>query len=353
VLASVHYEVSAVNSADVPEMKKDVGEAAVKPIHSQARIPLVFACDESYAMPLAAALRSIAEAKRTVDSLEVYILYNTFQSQTRTRVMNSLPPGAVSIRWVPVDLTRFEACSTTSYISGITYARLLIPELLPRSITKVLYVDADILVFDDLIALQEIDLNGAAIGAVLDRLDSRLKAGDTLWTKDLPCVRDYFNAGVLLIDLERWRQDRISERAFEYLSQHPHSPLSDQDALNVVCDRAWKQLEPRWNFLNDFETDMSGVAVGDGPAILHFAGQLKPWQIGILDPNARLYDLIRSRTCFARTNRDKVKDSLKAPVRFYQSGLWWQLKRLLRRYKALRRIWHHIMHARQIKAQSL
>jgi lipopolysaccharide biosynthesis glycosyltransferase len=325
----------------------------VKPIGNQTRIPLVFASDESYAMPLATALRSIVEAKRTVDPLEVYILYSTFQDRTRTRVMNSLPPGSISIHWVAVDLTRFEACWTTPYLSAMTYARLMIPEMLPQCISKVLYLDADILVFDDLIALQEIDLNDAAVGAVLDRLDSRIKAGETLWTNDLPCVRNYFNAGVLLIDLERWREDRVSERAFDYLIQHPRSPLSDQDALNVVCNGAWRQLEPRWNFLNDYETQMLGTAVGKGPAIVHFAGRLKPWQAGVLDPNARLYDLIRSRTRFARTTRDKVRDSVEAPLRFFQSGLWSQLKRALRRNETLRRIRLKIIHANRVKAPFL
>lgn len=319
---------------------------------AETRMPLVFASDESYAMPLATALRSIAEAKRSADPIEVYILYNTFHDGTRTRVINSLPPGSLSIHWVPVGLKRFESCSTASYISRITYARLLIAELLPRCITKILYLDADILVFDDPIVLQEIDLNGAAVGAVLDRLDSRLKAGETLWTKDLPSVRDYFNAGVLLVDLERWREYRISERAFEFLSQNPHSPLSDQDALNVACDRAWKHLEPRWNFLNDFETQMSNVVVGEGPAIIHFAGRLKPWQVGILDPNARLYDLIRSRTCFARTNRDRVRDFLQSPLRFFQSGLWWQLKRVVRRWETLRRTWLQMIHAKRVKVSN-
>src|SRR5437763_568116 len=106
----------------------------MNPLRGQTRIPRVFASDESYAMPLATALRSIIEVKRTVDPLEVYILYNSFQEGHRTRVMKSMPPGSVSIHWVPVDLRRFESCVTT--YSRMTYARLLIPELLPRNITK-------------------------------------------------------------------------------------------------------------------------------------------------------------------------------------------------------------------------
>ena len=197
----------------------------------------------------------------------------------------------------------------------------------------------------------EIELNGAAVAAVLDRVDVRLKAGEALWTKDLPRVSDYFNAGVLLIDLERWRQQRITERAFEYLRQYPHSPCSDQDALNVACDRAWRQLEPRWNIQNYWETQMSCITPGDGPGIIHFAGRLKPWQVSILHSNARQYDRVRSRTRFARTNRDKITDYVDAPTKYFQSGLFlWQLKRALRRCGTLRRIWRYLTQASQVNA---
>jgi lipopolysaccharide biosynthesis glycosyltransferase len=309
--------------------------------------PLTFAADESYAMPLATALRSIAEAKRAPDPLEVYILYNTFRDCTRRRVINSVLGTTLSINWIHVDLSRFEAYPTNSYISLTTFARLMIPELLPRNISKVLYLDADILVLDDLSELQHSNLNGAAVGAVLDRLDSRLKRGERLWTEGLPSVRNYFNAGVLMIDLDRWRADRISDRAFEYLRQHPYSPLSDQDALNVVCDGAWTQLDTRWNFLNDHNSLITGMPVLQRPAIIHFAGPMKPWQIGVRDPNARIYDRVRSRTFFARSKRDKAIDLLHAPLRFLESGLWWQVKRQLRRYKVCRQIQHIVLSRRE------
>src|SRR5262249_22491076 len=214
-----------------------------------------------------------------------------------------------SLHWVPVDLTRFAAYSTSSYISALTYARLLIAELLPRSIRKVLYLDVDILVCDDLTPLLQTDLEGFAFGAVLDLLDNRVKAGETIWTKDLPRVQYYLNAGVLLMDLERWRAEQISGKALDYLKEHPKTPLSDQDALNVVCDGRWKQLNARWNVINDHRTKISSRGTGTGPAILHFAGPLKPWQVGVLDPNARIYDEIRNRTLFARSKRERIRDA--------------------------------------------
>ncbi len=115
-----------------------------------------------------------------------------------------------------------------------------------------MYLDADILVLDDLESLWETDLEGAVVGAVLDGLDPKLKHGDPGF-EEVPRVQDYFNSGVLLIDLGRWREERISERALELLINHPQSLFSDQDALNIVCDGRWKKLDPRWNFQDYYE----------------------------------------------------------------------------------------------------
>src|SRR5215469_13682289 len=136
----------------------------MQPLQSRLHIPLVFASDESYAMPLATALRSIVETTKTVDAIEVYVLYSSFGSVPRARVAQSLPPGRLSLHWIPTDLARFEMFSTSEYTSTLTYARLLIPERLPRSLSRILYLDADILALEDLSELGDIDLNGTAIG---------------------------------------------------------------------------------------------------------------------------------------------------------------------------------------------
>jgi lipopolysaccharide biosynthesis glycosyltransferase len=284
--------------------------------------PVVLACDEGYAMPLATALRSIVEANRKGWPLDFHVLSDGFSEDTRKKVSDSLPNGSGSIRWVYADLGLFEEFSTMPYISKMTYARFLIPRIFPETVSRVLYLDADLLVLEDLERLWGTDLKGAVVGAVLDGLDQRIKSGE-LGLEEVPHVRDYFNAGVLLIDLDRWRKERISERALEYLNQHPRSPYSDQDALNVVCDGLWKKLDPRWNFQNHLGKRLSNMGAEERPGIVHFVWRFKPWDIGTLSVNAFFYDLFRSRTCFARTPREILWDTLQRD--------WSRLKGLLGR----------------------
>lgn len=284
--------------------------------------PVVLACHESYAMPLATALRSIVDANRTKEPLDFYVLSDQFSANVRQKVIDSLPPGSALIHWVPIDLSPFEGFATPSHILKTTYARLLIPSILGEDVSRVLYLDADLLVLDDLAPLWKTDLKGAALGAVVDVLDGHVKAGVPGFDQ-VPRVQNYFNAGVLLIDLDQWRKQRISEKALEYLACHPHSPYSDQDALNVACNDRWTALDPGWNFQQHYTTKILDIVPGQRPKITHFATALKPWNAGTLNLNAGFYDSFRSRTRFARTGADKVRD--------VGRSTWSHLKRALKR----------------------
>jgi lipopolysaccharide biosynthesis glycosyltransferase len=297
-----------------------------RPRPERAIGPIVLACDAAYGMPLATAIRSIVEANSAYWPLEFYVLTNGLSERTRTRVVCSLPTDSALLRWISVDLERFQGYSTAPYISAMTYARLLIPRAFPESVSRVLYVDCDLLVLDDLAPLWCTDLQGAVVGAVLDGLDAQIKANKP-GLETLPRVREYFNAGVLLIDLDRWRAERIAENALDYLIRHPQSRFSDQDALNVACDGRWRRLDVRWNFQGHLYQRIGDIAPNELPGIVHFIDSAKPWIPSSLSANAEFYDEFRRRTLFARSGSDIRWDTarrgwslLKRRVR--KSDLW-------------------------------
>jgi lipopolysaccharide biosynthesis glycosyltransferase len=319
------------------EMSRPVTSRNERLKSERVRRPLVLSSDEAYAMPLATTLRAIVESNRSSWPLEFHVLCDGFCEDTRMKVFNSLPKESAAIRWVPVDVTPFggfsggfscgDGPSKARHVSKMTYARLLIPRIFPDTISRVLYLDTDLLVLDDLVPLWETDLGGAVLAAVedlffhtafvTDGLDPELMRAEPRY-EGLPRVRDYFNAGVLLIDLDRWREKRISEKALEYLTRYSESPHMDQDALNFVCDNLWKKLDPRWN-VQDHQK-----RIGEGrPGIVHFVSDSKPWIVRARSPNAGFYDAFRSQTCFARTPLDKLLDSF--------LRLWLRFKDVLRR----------------------
>jgi lipopolysaccharide biosynthesis glycosyltransferase len=286
-------------------------------------------------MPLATTLRSIAETNRSAWPFQVYILSDGFSENTKRKVIDSLPKGSSSFRWLPADLAGFEGFSTLQHISTATYARLLISSKLPDRVDRVLYLDADILVLDDLAPIWEVDLEGAVLGAVVDeRLSTHIKIGNTSLA-GLPRVRNYFNAGVLLIDLARWRAERIAEKALGYLERCPHSPYSDQDALNVACDGLWKKLDPRWNYYQiDLQKPISDLSAAQRPGIVHFQGWSKPWNPRSLNLNAGFYDSFRTRTLFACTPEERLRH---VPL-----VIWSRLKRVLKRSVVVSHVWNQL-----------
>jgi lipopolysaccharide biosynthesis glycosyltransferase len=269
--------------------------------------------------------------------LEVYILSGGFSDDTKRKITGSLPKESSLIHWVPLDLTPFSRFSTLRHISVTTYARLLISSILPENVTRVLYLDADLLVLDDLAPICNLDLDGAVLGAIVDdRLDKYIKMGNTsLHGGPLPSVRAYFNAGVLLIDLAKWRSERIDERAMQYLERCPNSVYSDQDALNFACDGLWKKVDPRWNY---YQIDLNGpiwdLSAEQCPGIIHFQGGLKPWDPKSLNFNAEFYDDFRSRTLFATTRWERLRN---IPV-----VIWSHLKKSLKQSATVSLIWNHL-----------
>ena len=294
--------------------------------------PVVFACDDGYAMPLATALRSIVEANRSGGPIEFHVLFDKFSERAKGKVLDSLPTGTAVINWVPVDLSPYQEFEVFHYASKMTFARFLIPNMFPESVSRVLYLDSDILVIDDLRALWQTDLEGAVLGAVEDHIDRLLKTGEP-GLAGVPRVQCYFNAGVLLIDLARWRKERVSERALEYLTKNPRSPYADQDAINVACDGVWKKLDARWNFHeHHYEKRLSEMARRLG--IVHFVTNLKPWKPSSNSLNYAFYDSFRSRTSFARTSRDKLLERVEV--------IWLHFKAALKRSRLFRSVWNEL-----------
>ena len=301
-------------------------ERQIVPLEPGRAFCLVMACDAAYAMPLATSLRSLAESNPSLWPIDVRLLVDSFSPQEMRKIDDSLPNGSIMFTWTQVDLKMFSEYSTLRHVSPMTFARLLIPTVLGSDMTRVLYLDADTLVLGDLRPLWEMDLGGQTIGAVTDHADPKIHAKAPGF-EEIPHVSKYFNAGMLLIDLQKWRKQGISEKALTYLEHHPHSPFSDQDALNVACCDRWAELESRWNFQNHFDHCILNMPQQMRPDIIHFISQVKPWKPQFLSLNASLHERYRRRTQYARSFRETVVDETTTARLKLKAALarWWAL----------------------------
>jgi UDP-D-galactose:(glucosyl)LPS alpha-1,3-D-galactosyltransferase len=161
------------------------------------------------------------------------------------------------------------------------------PEVLPASIHRAVYLDADLVVRRDLSPLFDIDLRGSVLGAVRD-FAIKSTAHPLSGVRERANPRPYFNSGVLVIDVPGCRESELGTRALEYAaaSREP-LPSRDQDALNAVTD-GWHELADEWNLqmwnvplpkrlmVTDPSAYRDGRQVFRTAAVLHFVGP-KPW----------------------------------------------------------------------------
>lgn len=171
-------------------------------------------------------------------------------------------------------------------IPPLMWYRIYLPDLLP-DLDRVLYLDCDMLVVDDLAPLWRTPLEGWYVAAVSNVLERDARD----WPQRLGMARpeDYFNSGLLLLNLAALRRDGMAARLAAF-GRAPGRRLKwpDQDALNALLGERRLPLHPRWNCQNSlfyypdarrtFGAEAVAEAVRD-PAILHFEGGgiVKPW----------------------------------------------------------------------------
>jgi lipopolysaccharide biosynthesis glycosyltransferase len=192
--------------------------------------------------------------------------------------------------------------------------RACLPGLLPGE-ARVLYVDADTLIVDDLAGLWANDLGGSALGAVRNVVHPDLRGRAT--EVGVSSMGGYFNSGVLLFDLEQVRADGLLERAVEAARRAGERfSWPDQDALNVAFTGRWSAVHPRWNCMNSLrlwrpwaEEVFGRDAVEEAltsPAIVHFEGPTlnKPWHYLSWHPLTERYRATLDRTPWRGTPLD-------------------------------------------------
>lgn len=223
--------------------------------------------------------------------------------------------GNVTIEWLPVNTDMFRDAPATARITMATYYRLLLDQLLPESVDRLLYLDGDTIIRGSLRPLLDLDVSNVALAGIADYIPTFKQPQLQPHPTRLGLPDDlYFNAGVLYINLAKWRELGTGKRAISYVLENLGDPVKlehrDQDALNVACAGHWLPLGPTFNYANwsldsqrlaDPRTAFApGANVGEnGPLIVHFTGAVKPWHGGTGNPYAAEYWHYRQQTPYA------------------------------------------------------
>lgn len=237
-------------------------------------ISIVVASDNHYSILIAALLKSIDVNHLTDEHIDFHIIDDGISSKTKEKIQTIADPSRITIKWfnskkiipdsivIPVDNSAFPLT---------VYLRVFSPYVVDKDVEKLIYLDVDTIVQDDISKLWNTTLGDYIAGAVQDVG----KTMDCEWGgvpnyKELGFTADtkYFNSGVLMINAKRWREENFSAQVISALSKYKeHVRLADQYGLNVVLANQWLELDPKWNWFAFKENE--------DPSIVHFL-DIKP-----------------------------------------------------------------------------
>jgi len=267
--------------------------------------PITVACtaNAAFAMPLAVTVASLADNLASDHTVRVWILDAGLGEHTRRRLEHSWRSPPVEVRWVDADPGDLPDLPVWGRMGPETYLRILMGDLLPPDLEKVIWLDSDLVVLGDIGVLWDMPMEGHTVLAVQDLVVPYVSSplGISAYRElGLSADTKHFNAGVLVVDLARWRSQDVAARILRYLEVHRDTTvLWDQEGLNAVLVDSWGELDPRWNqiagvcgqpfFRPGHLSPQAYRGVVTRPLIVHFAGSLKPWLHRWPAPSRDLY----------------------------------------------------------------
>ena len=209
-------------------------------------VAVAFISDDGYVMPTCVAINSLICSKKPETVYHIHIVCASLSEESQ-EIFRRFESETVHIHILRQDADRFAnlpVFEEDSYCVATPAALLkfVLPELL-TDYDRVLYLDGDLLVREDLTQLFHTELGDAYLAAVAD------SGSMYLLTKYKDKVQHYFNSGVMLLNLTQMRKDKLTDVFIRTKAELKDSTLMDQNVFNCVCDGRTVRLPVRYNFL--------------------------------------------------------------------------------------------------------
>ena len=264
-------------------------------------IPIAINIDDNYIYPAIVFLTSLLENKRKSTKYDIHVLISEkIATESKTKLFSLINKYGkenlnISIDNIKVD---FSKGYSDTHVSKAAYSRISIPSLFPN-IDKIIYSDCDIINFEDLTELYNLDFGEKIYYRGFLDYQSLTK---TLKTYGINTPK-YMNSGVLLINSKEIRKDGIEQKIIDFVNTHSKLPHYDQTAINAICYNNFDKLPikyctfnfrdyakvQRYNNEQDKRYRYSEQEIYESfhsPVMLHYAGYEKPW--------------IKNKQCFFR-----------------------------------------------------
>lgn len=239
-------------------------------------IPIFFAVDDGYVPFLAVALESLIRNSSKNYYYAIKILYTNIEERNKKKIAK-YERDNVKIEFVDLNYYIEEVKDklyTRDYYTNTTYFRLFIPNLYPQY-DKALYLDSDIVVLGDIADLYNIEIGDNLIAAAPDDVIQNNKVFQEYAERvvGVSKYQNYFNAGILLMNLDEMRRFDFQEKFLYLLEQIKFTVAQDQDYLNRLCKGRTKIISTVWDRMPIPDSRIKD----DDLKIIHYNLIYKPW----------------------------------------------------------------------------
>lgn len=238
--------------------------------------------DDNYFTHLFVTISSVLDNCSDTSKIEFFVFDGGIKEKNKVRLDNYVRERKSTTQFIQVNSEKYKNRKVWGHFSTAIYYRLEIPQVEKKD--KVVYLDCDLVVLEDILKLFEFDLNGKTLGAVYDY---GLRSSGQL------------NSGVLLIDCEKWNKKKYSSKIMHSFDKWGNNlKWLDQDILNYVFKEDIMFLPLEWNFQRSiFDLTLKQMKLSKkeydnlilNPKIVHYVGRIKPWNYKYCFPDKKYY----------------------------------------------------------------
>lgn len=301
---------------------------------------IVYSSDENYVQHMGVSICSLLKNNIRVEEITIYILSNGIKTESK-RELTDIVANQFQRKIVFIEFDQYKTRLNLNMewpIAISAYARLFVAEMLPIECERVIYIDCDTVICNSLVELWETDLGCYSVGGVIDTVLPEFKVAVGL-QEECP----YINSGVLLIDIKKWRQQRVQDEFLRYISERCGKVSHhDQGTINGVLHDNIMILHPKFNAMTPlFTTRYSNLfhlyqikgkyyskreirEAKSHPAIIHYVPEFvgRVWEYECRHPKKQIYKKYMNQTVW----KDSLVHSLRQESVKMKMVHWFQCR---------------------------
>lgn len=259
------------------------------PASAEGVVHVVFCADRVFMQHAAVAAVSLLENSPDGRFCIHYVTCDRDPQAEALLAQSIAPYRRATLRFHRVDPDRLAGAFADRHVTRAAYLRFLAPEVLSVDIERIVYLDCDLVVMDDIRHLAAVDLGEHAVGAAPDADWTRGAPDQRLLALGLAPEHVYVLSGMLVMDLRRWRERGLTQRIFDCVDRlGPRLAYHDQDAFNVALKGEIALIDKRWNlqalvygrwFRRNMPEEHRAIAEARRrPGVIHYSTADKPWR---------------------------------------------------------------------------